>query len=435
MRLKNKESPLILWTTLILICSGLAGLQVILERVAIPYLYRSASPSVVDTATLCAGILNFAISTFPYYAILVVFLRFNGLFLYNKWMHVLLSLPIWLTLFFYTDLWGNRVQNWFVAVWGAGYMLAAIGLVLRSVLTEKNPERRLHHSMIGLIFIVPVAIVNAYQFAPGSNSELWLRIIPIICFVSMASVILLYVRGSFLGVKRRSIQSIHIGTSLIQHSLKNTIGKIKLNALNIQKSLDKQQYTDIERYADQLLKTYDEMMGTMARISQAVNDTAVVQMKEHNVSDIVEEVVRSLSVYPGIRVEKHYDALPLMVDRAVFTDCLHNIVNNAVEAMKEAGTIRIALECRKKTAMLSISDTGPGMDPLQLQNVFEPFHSTKYRSGKHFGLGMYQVKKAMDAHKGKIEIRSRLQHGTTVRLILKRSREGGHDGKAEGAVR
>ncbi|WP_157213489.1 ATP-binding protein [Paenibacillus senegalensis] len=120
-----------------------------------------------------------------------------------------------------------------------------------------------------------------------------------------------------------------------------------------------------------------------------------------------------------IEIDRQYGRKTLWLDKAMITECLQNIFNNAVDAMNEEGTLRIHLESGKGKTRISISDTGSGMDSIQLQNIFEPFYSTKHKSGRHFGMGMYQVRKVMAAHKGKVEVKSKPGQGTTVTLIFK----------------
>ncbi|MFB6465460.1 sensor histidine kinase [Cytobacillus sp. Hz8] len=221
-------------------------------------------------------------------------------------------------------------------------------------------------------------------------------------------------------MKRKSIQTVNIGTAVIHHSLKNSIAKIKLVALNIRKSIELQHYLEVEEEIGQLLKTYDEMMGTMTKISHAVSDKLKINPQEHDLSDILDEVVEVIESVPNMKVEKHYFPYQVFVDRQCFIECLVNICNNAVEAMEDGGVIRIELELRRRVFILAISDTGKGMNPLQLQNMFEPFYSTKHQMGTNFGLGMYHVKKVIEAHKGKVFVKSKLGEGTTIQIMLKR---------------
>lgn len=419
LKLKHRKNRLIFWVAAVIGCSGLTGLQIILEKEIIPAVSGEGNANMLGLIYYMTGGLNLFINTFPYYGILVFYLLYNGMMKYDRWVIAGLSLPIWITLITSTDISKNYLDTAFLSIWGFIYTVTIFFLATYSIVVEKESRLRRHHIAIAFIFCVPLAVLNAFQFASSGLSDRILIFIPYLICISFVVMMFLYVRGVFLGIKKRSIHTIRASTVLIHHSLKNSIGKIKLNSLNIRRSLERQQYDEIEAYIAQLLATHDAMLKTMSKISQAVNDTTVLYKEEVDLADLLDEVVASLRSYPNIQLVTNYSSAILSADRMLLTECLHNICNNAVEAMKEIGEIRIHLEKRKTKALLTIKDTGHGMNNVQIHNVFEPFYSNKQRTRNHFGLGMYQVKKVIDAHDGKIEIKSAPGKGTTVMLTFK----------------
>jgi PAS domain S-box-containing protein len=97
-----------------------------------------------------------------------------------------------------------------------------------------------------------------------------------------------------------------------------------------------------------------------------------------------------------------------------------NVLKNAVEATERRvdACVELRLELRGATAVVEVSDNGPGMDVSQREKIFLPFFTTKPHGT---GLGMAIVKKIMDLHGGEIEIDSAPGQGTTVRLIIPRA--------------
>jgi signal transduction histidine kinase len=106
---------------------------------------------------------------------------------------------------------------------------------------------------------------------------------------------------------------------------------------------------------------------------------------------------------------------------------LINLVQNAVEAMPQGGTIAVSTRTTapeisdngelKPTVVLELRDPGTGMDENTRQRCIEPFFSTKTQRG--CGLGLAMVYGMMRRHDGRIEIESELGHGTTVRLSFR----------------
>lgn len=91
-----------------------------------------------------------------------------------------------------------------------------------------------------------------------------------------------------------------------------------------------------------------------------------------------------------------------------------NLIKNAMESMHSGGTITVEMitnDC--SIAELMIKDEGVGMDSATLQNLFQPFYTTK---SKGTGLYFAFVKKVIEEHDGIIAVNSELQKGTSFHL-------------------
>ena len=121
-------------------------------------------------------------------------------------------------------------------------------------------------------------------------------------------------------------------------------------------------------------------------------------------------------------------------DRGQVEQMIMNLVVNAVDAMPDGGKLKIATENIKfdeayvrshpaaklgKYVMLSVSDTGSGIDLETQARVFEPFFTTK-EEGKGTGLGLAMVYGAVEQAGGIIELDSEVDVGTTFRIYLPR---------------
>jgi PAS domain S-box-containing protein len=96
-----------------------------------------------------------------------------------------------------------------------------------------------------------------------------------------------------------------------------------------------------------------------------------------------------------------------------------NLVVNALEAMKEGGTLRVKLASGAEGVQLAIEDSGTGIAPVALSQVFDPFFTTK-EAGT--GLGLSIVRKIVDQHRGEVRIESEPGTGTRVLVTLPRGR-------------
>jgi signal transduction histidine kinase/HAMP domain-containing protein len=120
----------------------------------------------------------------------------------------------------------------------------------------------------------------------------------------------------------------------------------------------------------------------------------------------------------GVTIEESYeDSPPVRVDRKVLSRALINLIQNALQAMENGGTLGVAVrpDTANGSVDLIVSDNGPGLAPEVRQRLFEPYFSTK-TSGT--GLGLAIVRRAVEAHQGRILVESEPRAGTTFTIRL-----------------
>jgi len=133
-----------------------------------------------------------------------------------------------------------------------------------------------------------------------------------------------------------------------------------------------------------------------------------------------------------IQLNVHPEAPRILGDATAIHQVLMNLTTNAAYAMPGGGTIDVKVEpfyvrdsvARARPdlhegtyALLSVRDTGPGMDPTVKERAFEPFFTTK-PLGQGTGLGLAVVHGVMKEHGGTVELESELGEGTTVRCLF-----------------
>jgi len=92
-----------------------------------------------------------------------------------------------------------------------------------------------------------------------------------------------------------------------------------------------------------------------------------------------------------------------------------NLLLNAAQAIDGAGAIRVEVSLLKGDAAITVVDTGRGIAPEHLPNIFRPFYTTK-ASGT--GLGLSLSRQIAEEHHGRIEVTSEVGKGTTFLLVL-----------------
>ncbi len=94
---------------------------------------------------------------------------------------------------------------------------------------------------------------------------------------------------------------------------------------------------------------------------------------------------------------------------------LLNLLLNAVQAIDGTGAVRVAVFERGDSAVITVSDTGRGIDPEHLPNIFKPFYTTK---GEGTGLGLSLARRIVEEHHGRIDVASSPGKGTTFTITI-----------------
>ena len=126
----------------------------------------------------------------------------------------------------------------------------------------------------------------------------------------------------------------------------------------------------------------------------------------------------------GIKIERRYASKRALViaDGDRMKQVFWNFCENAVRAMKKGGTLTVGIEEFETDWQITFADTGPGMSPQMVEKVFEPFQS-QFEGGT--GLGLAIVYQIVQAHEGKVWVRSKQNQGCTFVLRLRRAAEEG----------
>jgi signal transduction histidine kinase len=96
-----------------------------------------------------------------------------------------------------------------------------------------------------------------------------------------------------------------------------------------------------------------------------------------------------------------------------------NLITNAIHAIEGKGRLTLASWSEDGTNKVTISDTGCGIPPENLQKIFDPFFTTK-PEGKGTGLGLYNVRTIVRKYNGELTIESSVGKGTTFQLSFPR---------------
>ncbi len=129
----------------------------------------------------------------------------------------------------------------------------------------------------------------------------------------------------------------------------------------------------------------------------------------------IQESLKKAAIERGINFRYAQNSpVTLSADRVLLSRAIHNVVKNAIEASKD-GDVNITVNKQSKKIVISIQDSGRGLDEEQKARIFEPFYSTK-KGG--MGIGLYLTRKIVEAHGGDCELFSTAKNGTTFTIRI-----------------
>jgi putative PEP-CTERM system histidine kinase len=203
-------------------------------------------------------------------------------------------------------------------------------------------------------------------------------------------------------------------TSYVIHDVKNSASALSLLARNALTHFDDPEFQrDTIRT---LSKTVDRMNGLLAKL-ESPREAGQLVLEPLELGPLVDELVRALRADPRLEVVTHVSPTPAVLgDPDALLRALQNLVKNAAEAIVGPGRITISAGGEDGAAVVSVTDTGPGMSPEFVQtSLFAPFRSTK-KGG--WGIGLFQARDIVERHGGTIAIISAPGRGSTFRMRL-----------------
>ena len=209
-------------------------------------------------------------------------------------------------------------------------------------------------------------------------------------------------------------------SSSVGHELRNPLG-VMSNAVFFLKMVHAEADTTTKEY----LEIIKQEIDTSLRIITDLLDFAQIRPPQQQPVNVAELVRKSLGTctIPGnvtVSVVMPAEVPTLHVDPTQMEQVLANCITNAVQAMPEGGTLRVAAESRSTDGAnnfveIAITDSGEGIAPENIGNLFQPLFSTRING---LGLGLVVCKNLVEANGGTIKAESEPGKGATFTVLL-----------------
>ncbi|MGH7952034.1 MAG: XrtA/PEP-CTERM system histidine kinase PrsK [Limisphaerales bacterium] len=215
-------------------------------------------------------------------------------------------------------------------------------------------------------------------------------------------------------LQTKELEAFQTMSAFFVHDLKNAASTLNLMLQNLPVHFDDPAFRE------------DALRGTSKTVAHINRLIERLTLLRHELkiksaeADLNEIIARSLADWEkvsGVNVTKNFRPLPkIFIDPEQLLKVVTNLALNAKDAVAPDGKIHVETKQQNGWAILSVSDDGCGMNPEFLNgSLFRPFQTTK-KNG--LGIGMFQSKMIVEAHKGRIEVESAPGKGTTFRVYL-----------------
>jgi signal transduction histidine kinase len=277
-------------------------------------------------------------------------------------------------------------------------------------------------------FLLPIFIDwTTYRMPPGLISLMFLRI----CFYAIVAFVV-YQQAK---AKRREMERTKLAeaslrrserlaalgqlTAGLAHELRNPLGTIKASAEMLAKPSTRQRPEVMAEMAEYIGSEVDRMNGLVSSFLDFARPLKLHAVQA-DLRPVLEDISQSLNDTAhnrgvAISIELHPESLSFTFDPALLRIALANLVQNAIQASAAGSGVEMRAEERGDSVLIFVSDHGEGIQPQHLENIFNPFFTTK--SGGT-GLGLAIVSRIVDEHHGRVTVFSQPGAGTTFELTL-----------------
>jgi nitrogen fixation/metabolism regulation signal transduction histidine kinase len=207
----------------------------------------------------------------------------------------------------------------------------------------------------------------------------------------------------------------------LAHEIKNPLTPIQLSAERLQAKLAGRLAGADAEVLGRSTQTIVSQVSALKRMVDAFSEyarTLEPSMREIDLNGLVREVLALYESFGStMRVELAPDLPPVVGDPGQLRQVIHNLLQNAQDALAETTDPRIFIATAVADGALefSVTDNGSGFAEHLMKRVFEPYVTTKLRGT---GLGLAIVKKIVEEHGGAVSIANVAPHGARVTVAL-----------------
>jgi putative PEP-CTERM system histidine kinase len=248
----------------------------------------------------------------------------------------------------------------------------------------------------------------------GGTAFTWQDFDLLKCIGDQIAAGLLNTRLSQKLLQAKELEAFQTMSAFFVHDMKNTANTLNLMLQNLPVHFDNPEFrADALRGVGKTVGRINHLIGRLGSIRHELQ----IKPVEADLNQVIARALEGWEEVAGINLKKDLGTLPRFAfDPEQFLKVATNLIFNAREAVTQDGIVQIQTAQKNGFAVLTVSDNGCGMSREFLERqLFRAFQTTK-KNG--LGIGMFQSKMIIEAHKGRMEVESEPGKGTTFRVLL-----------------
>jgi len=191
---------------------------------------------------------------------------------------------------------------------------------------------------------------------------------------------------------------------------------------------------DVERLKSchEEIMRINRMVGDLEKLAKYESENLILTRTSFDISDLIRNIIRNFEndfLNKGIQAVFIGEKEIVKADKDKISQVIINLLSNAIKYTPQGGTVEVRVTGFHDVTEIVVKDTGEGILQDDLPHIFERFYradQSRNRMTGGAGIGLTITKAIVEAHKGKIQVQSKVNQGTEFTILLPKQVDNGN---------
>jgi len=168
----------------------------------------------------------------------------------------------------------------------------------------------------------------------------------------------------------------------------------------------------------------NRMVGDLEKLARYESENLILIKTSFDISELIRHIIKNFEndfLNKGIDIEFIGEEEKVKADKDKISQVIINLISNAIKYTPQGGKVKIMVKGSHDVTQITVKDTGKGIPPEDLPHIFERFYradKSRNRMTGGAGIGLTITKAIVEAHKGSIQVKSKVDEGTEFIVLL-----------------